>query len=66
MSHVQKRADRRYRAPMVAPAERLGHENATLVLTTYGHLMLDSEDRTRCAIDAAWTVDGLQTASDHG
>jgi hypothetical protein len=47
----------------VAVAERLGHENATLVLTTYGHLMLDSEDRTRRAIDAPWTVDGLETAS---
>jgi integrase len=51
---------------VVAVAERLGHENATLVLTTYGHLMLDSEDRTRRAIDAAWTVDGLETASDQG
>jgi len=39
---------------VVAVAERLGHENATLVLTTYGHLMPDSEDRTRRAIDAAW------------
>ena len=48
---------------VVAVAERLGHENATLVLTTYGHLMLDSEDRRRRAIDAAWTVDGLETAS---
>jgi Phage integrase family len=47
---------------VVAVAERLGHENATLVLTTYGHLMLHSEDRTRRAIDAAWTVDGLLTA----
>lgn len=53
---------------VVAVAERLGHENATLVLTTYGHLMPDSEDRTRRAVDAAWaeTSDGLQTASgDH-
>jgi hypothetical protein len=31
---------------VVAVAERLGHENATLVLKTYGHLMPDSEDRT--------------------
>jgi integrase len=50
---------------VVAVAERLGHENATLVLKTYGHLMPDSEDRTRRAIDDAWS-DGLQTASDHG
>jgi integrase len=51
---------------VVAVAERLGHENATLVLKTYGHLMPDSEDRTRRAIDAAWTTDGLETASAHG
>lgn len=41
---------------VVAVAERLGHENATLVLTTYGHLLPDSEDRTRKAIDDAWTA----------
>jgi integrase len=40
---------------VVAVAERLGHENATLVLKTYGHLMPDSEDRTRRAIDGAWS-----------
>jgi integrase len=39
---------------VVAVAERLGHENATLVLKTYGHLMPDSEDRTRRAVDGAW------------
>jgi integrase len=48
---------------VLAVAERLGHENATLVLKTYGHLMPDSEDRTRRAIDTAWsTSDGPQTA----
>ena len=47
---------------VVAVAERLGHENATLVLKTYGHLMPDSEDRTRRAIDAAWTDHGLHAA----
>jgi integrase len=47
---------------VVAVAERLGHENATLVLKTYGHLMPDSEDRTRRAIDTAWSSDGPQTA----
>lgn len=41
---------------VVAVAERLGHENATLVLTTYGHLLPDSEDRTRKAIDSAWAA----------
>ena len=39
---------------VVAVAERLGHENATLVLKTYGHLMPNSEQRTRAAIDGAW------------
>lgn len=40
---------------VVAVAERLGHENASLVLSTYGHLMPDSEERTRRAIDEAWS-----------
>ena len=39
---------------VVAVAERLGNENAKLVLTTYGHLMPASEDRTRKAVDDAW------------
>ena len=39
---------------MIAVAERLGHDDASLVLSTYGHLMPDSEDRTRRAVDAAW------------
>jgi integrase len=51
---------------VVAVADRLGHENGTLVLKTYGHLMPDTEDRTRRAIDAAWTTDGLETAHGHG
>lgn len=51
---------------VVAVAERLGHENATLVLKTYGHLMPDSEDRTRRAIDEAWcaiTVPSVESAT---
>ena len=40
---------------VVAVAERLGREDALLVLSTYGHLMPDSEDRTRRAIDDAWS-----------
>jgi hypothetical protein len=43
-------------------AERLG-DTPEMVLKVYGHIMPDSEDRTRRAIDAAWTTDGLQTAS---
>lgn len=38
---------------VVAIAERLGHDNATLVLSTYGHLLPDMEDRTRRAVDDA-------------
>jgi integrase len=41
---------------VIAVAERLGHENGTLVLTTYGHLVPGSDDRTRKAIDAAWNA----------
>jgi hypothetical protein len=41
---------------VVAVAERPGHENASLVLSTYGYLMPDSEDRTRRAVDEAWSA----------
>jgi integrase len=44
---------------VVAVAGRLGHEDATLVLTTYGHLMPDSEQRTRRAVDDAWRAPGV-------
>ncbi len=37
-----------------AVAERLGHTNATLVMSTYGHLMPGSEESTRRAIETAW------------
>jgi integrase len=49
---------------VVAVAERLGHEDASLVLSTYGHLMPDSEDRTRRAVDAAWDTAGASCAPD--
>lgn len=39
---------------MVAIAEWLGHKDAKLVLSTYGHLMPNSDDRMRKAIDAAY------------
>jgi integrase len=39
---------------VIAIADRLGHENAQLVLRTYGHLMSDTEHRTRQAVDEAW------------
>lgn len=41
---------------VVAVAERLGHDNANLVLSTYGHLMPNSEERTRRAIEDAWSA----------
>jgi integrase len=41
---------------VVAIAEWLGHDNATLVLQVYGHLMPQSEDRMRRAIDTAYAV----------
>ena len=49
---------------VVAVAERLGHEDASLVLSTYGHLMPDSDDRTRSAVDAAWDAVGASCALD--
>jgi integrase len=52
---------------VIAVAERLGHENANLVLSTYGHLMPDRENRTRRAVDEAWASDasGVQPAPTH-
>ena len=44
---------RRRRRTVGAVAERLGHEDASLVLGTDGHLMPDSEDRTHRAVDSA-------------
>jgi integrase len=41
---------------VIAVAERLGHDDATMVLKVYGHLMPDNEDRTRKAIDDAWST----------
>ncbi len=53
---------------IIAVAERLGHEDASLILSTYGHLMPDSEDRTRRAVDAAWDDGAFSCAPDvpHG
>jgi integrase len=48
---------------VVAVAERLGHEDAKLVLSTYGHLLPDSEGRTRKAIDDAWSAVSVPLAS---
>lgn len=47
---------------VIAVADLLGHENATLVLTTYGHLMPGGEDIARKAIDAAWSAGNTRVA----
>ncbi|MGQ0479712.1 MAG: tyrosine-type recombinase/integrase [Pseudonocardia sp.] len=41
---------------VIAVAERLGHDDASLVLSTYGHLLPDMEDHTRRAVDNAWNA----------
>jgi integrase len=48
---------------VVAVAERLGHDDASMVLKVYGHLMPDSEDRTRKIIDAAWSGASAEVSS---
>jgi hypothetical protein len=40
---------------VVAVAERLGHDDADMVIRAYGRLLPDSEDRTRRAVDDAWS-----------
>jgi integrase len=47
---------------VVAVAERLRHEDASLVLSTYGRLVPGSEDRTRRAVDSAWDAAGVSCA----
>jgi len=49
---------------VVTVAERLGHENASMVIETYAHLMPNQDDRTRRAIDGAFTrtKDGPETS----
>jgi integrase len=41
---------------VIAVAELLGHDNANLVLSTYGHLMPGGDDLARRAVEAAWTA----------
>lgn len=51
---------------VIAVAERLGHDDASLVMSTYGHLMPDQEDRTRKAIDGAWAAEDEAVEGDAG
>ncbi|WP_432020695.1 tyrosine-type recombinase/integrase [Streptomyces sp. 1222.5] len=46
-------------------SERLGHTNAAMTLNVYSHLFPDSEDRTRRAIDGAFTISD-QAPADSG
>ncbi|MFI1486924.1 tyrosine-type recombinase/integrase [Streptomyces sp. NPDC020747] len=39
-----------------AVSERLGHTNAAMTLNVYAHLMPESEDRTRKAVDDAFSA----------
>jgi integrase len=48
---------------VVAVAERLGHDDASLVLNTFGHLMPDSEERTIRAVDDAWCALSVPSAT---
>jgi integrase len=41
---------------VIEVAELLGHEDASLVVSTYGHVVQGFEDRARKAIDAAWNA----------
>lgn len=44
--------------------ERLGHASATETLDTYAHLRLDSDDRTREAVESGGNLaDSLRTSS---
>ncbi len=47
-------------------AKLLGHENATLVLKVYGHLLPGADDRARRAVDAAWRQDRADQAGTGG
>lgn len=51
---------------VVAVAERLGHDNATMVIKVYGHLLPDSESRTRRAVDEAWSGDSAEAPAAQG
>lgn len=50
---------------VVAVAELLGHRDAQLVITTYGHLLPGSEQVARRAVDTAWSEPdpGAETAT---
>jgi integrase len=42
-------------------SERLGHTNAAMTLNIYTHLWPDSEERTRAAVDKAYSDQSADT-----
>jgi len=49
-----------------AVSEYLGHSSAAFTLKTYTHLMPSSEQRTKSAVDAAWSGPSAAPASEKG
>ena len=47
---------------VVTVSERLGHEDATLVLTTYAHPDAGVRNKTRRLLDEAWCAPGVPLA----
>lgn len=47
---------------VIEVAELLGHEDASLVVSTYGHVVQGFEDRARKAIEAAWIAPADESA----
>lgn len=41
---------------VVTVAARLGHRDASIVVEVYGHMLPNTEDRTRRAVDGAWSA----------
>jgi integrase len=50
---------------VVTVAARLGHKDASRVISTYGHLVPGTEDRTRRAIDVAWSALNVPSAEEN-
>lgn len=51
---------------VVTVAARLGHRDASIVVEVYAHLMPNSEDRTRRAVDGAWSAADVPSAAQTG
>jgi integrase len=51
---------------VIEVAERLGHANGALVLSTYGHLLEGADAKTRKAIDDAWSAKSAPDVPEEG